>query len=160
MEGLIQIKGDPGQVAHILQQGEQGEEDPHRRQHHRHHPGGGPPGPLDQDAPEPAWEGLAEVPQGFLAQAEEPGQPIGKKIRPHNGEPEDKGQQTQHHGGAGVLSRKDPVRLPVTASVFPGPVGDHPLAQFFRQQHRGRGQTVLDLCLVQPKVLDRHPLFP
>ena len=160
MEGFIQVKGDPGQIAHILQQGEQGEEDPHRRQHHRHHPGGGPPGPLDQDAPEPAGKGLAKSPQRLLSQAEEPGQPIGKEICPHNGEPEDKGQQTQHHGGAGVLSRKDPVRLPVTASVFSGSVGDHPLAQLLRQQHRGRGQTVLDLCLVQSKVPDRHPLFP
>ena len=36
-EAPIQVKGHPGQVAHVLQQGKKGEEDGHGRQHHRHH---------------------------------------------------------------------------------------------------------------------------
>ena len=34
-------KGHPGQVAGVLQQREQGEENGHGRQHHRYHPSGG-----------------------------------------------------------------------------------------------------------------------
>ena len=53
------------------------------RQHHRHHPGGGPPGPLDQDAPEPAGKDLAESPQGCFSQAEEPGPVSYTHLRAH-----------------------------------------------------------------------------
>ena len=53
LEGVIQDKGHPGEVAQILQQGEQGEEDGHGGQHDGHHPGQHPVNPVHQGAEEP-----------------------------------------------------------------------------------------------------------
>ena len=53
LEGPIQVVGDPGQVARILQQGEQGEEDGHGRKHHADHPGQHPVDPQHQRPVEP-----------------------------------------------------------------------------------------------------------
>ena len=53
LEGVIQDEGHPGEVAQILQQGEQGEEDGHGGQHDGHHPGQHPVHPVHQGAEEP-----------------------------------------------------------------------------------------------------------
>ena len=53
LEGVVQHEGHPGEVAQILQQGEQGEEDGHGGQHDGHHPGQHPVHPVHQGAEEP-----------------------------------------------------------------------------------------------------------
>ena len=53
LEGVIQDEGHPGEVAQILQEGEQGEEDGHGWQHDGHHPGQHPVHPVHQGAVEP-----------------------------------------------------------------------------------------------------------
>ena len=53
LKGVIQDKGHPGEVAEVLQQGEQGKEDGHGGQHDAHHPGQHPVDTQNQGTVEP-----------------------------------------------------------------------------------------------------------
>ena len=52
-EQAVQVEGHARQVAEVLQQREQREEDRHRRQHHADHPGGGQIHAVDQQPAQP-----------------------------------------------------------------------------------------------------------
>ena len=77
LEGVVQHKGHPRQVAEVLQQGEDGEKDGHGGQHHRHHPGQHPVDPQYQRPVEPL-RGIPvckQVGQPVLEPEEAVGQP-------------------------------------------------------------------------------------
>ena len=48
LKSPVHVKGNPGQIAQVFQQGEQWEEDGHRRQHYRNHLGQNPVNAVNQ----------------------------------------------------------------------------------------------------------------
>ena len=48
LKSPVHVKGNPGQIAKVFQQGKQREEDGHRRQHYRNHLGQNPVNAVNQ----------------------------------------------------------------------------------------------------------------
>ncbi|MEG1773912.1 MAG: hypothetical protein RR320_03550, partial [Oscillospiraceae bacterium] len=111
MEIVIQIKCHPGQIAHVLQQGKQREENRHRRQHDGHHPSQHPPNPVDQQIAQPVRD--TQQPQSRHQRIGKPEQSRKQQrrgqIRAREGQPEHAGQQQQHDRDSGFSAGEQPV---------------------------------------------------
>ncbi len=94
MEGMVQVVGDPGQEAGVLQEGEQGKENSHGRKHDGDNPG--------QDTvyagygqilePDRGVEADKKCGQGCFQGGEQAGKELGGVVGPCNGQPEYEGQ--------------------------------------------------------------------
>ena len=111
LKRAVQVVGDPGQIAQILQQREEREEDRHGRQHHRRDPGQHPPGPVDQQpAPEvrEAQRGDQRV-QAEFDPSEQSRERVGEGVGPENAEIQDQRQEEQHQRIAEPAAGEQPV---------------------------------------------------
>ena len=114
LKRFIQMKRHTGQIAKILQQGEQGKENRHRRQHDCNDTGQHVVDAVDQQTVQPVGRmyGFQQQREPALQMGKAGGEPCRGIICPHNGEPEHQPQQQQHHRNA-PLSRQNPVKAAV-----------------------------------------------
>ena len=109
LEGFIQIICHSRQVARVLQQGKQREENGHRRQHYGHHPRQNAIRAEDEDAVQPI--GRIEVFKQLRKSVLHPEQAVCQKlrriVRAAYRQPEYQRQQGEHYGVAGEPSGQE-----------------------------------------------------
>ena len=144
LEHLVHVERHAGQITGILQQREQGEKDGHGRQHDGYDPRHHAVNAQHQHAVQPfrSMRQAEQVRQRLLAFSKQVGQPLGRIIRPHDGDPENQHHQGEHQG----ISRPPPHQHLVDAPVAPQPPSvrqsDHSPAQAFRLFHEHRRHAV------------------
>ena len=120
-EQRVEVEGDARQVAEVLQQREDREEDRHRRQHDRHYPGRRQIDPVEEKAAQPPRQ--ADRVAGRLERRvrrvdQQSRQQAGRHVRSLDGDPEDRGQNREHQREAEPAVREQPIQRAV--DVEPG----------------------------------------
>ena len=107
-EAPIQVKGHPGQVAHVLQQGKKGEEDGHGRQHDGYYPADNLVYAVQQAALQPGGsvQCAQKLCQSCAAPGEQAAEPLGRVVGTADGKPEDDTQQQKHDRDSGPFAQE------------------------------------------------------
>ncbi len=110
-EGFIEVEGDAWEESHVLQNGEEGEENRHGGQHDGDDPREDAVHPLHEQAVDPSggMAGGKGVGEAVTEPEEGDGEGVGEKIRPDDGNPEEEGKQQQHEGDGEFPLEEDAV---------------------------------------------------
>ena len=146
-ERLVEVVGDAGEVARILQQREEGEENCHWRQHNRYHPGQNAVGSQHQHSMQPVGRADPEEKSGqvILKPEEEIGQKLRGDVGAGDGQPKNERQQKQHDRISGPAAGQNAINPAVEGIVAVSLTGDGIEAEVLGGQHQAGNDFVLDV---------------
>ena len=162
LEGVVEVEGNAGQIAKVLENGEEREKNGHRRQHDGHNPAKNPEHPVYDGSRQPIGRtaGCKERGEPILRRRPERGEQLRGNVCPRDGEPKDEGEQQQHDRDAGQAACKQAVELSVTGKSAAGRGGYAGLRDALRLRDEPSGHQILQQSRVDALSGQHFPCPP